>query len=215
VILVSKHLGTDLHAGINKIVMPNGVDVNIFKPMNKDLCRRRLKWQNDIFIIIFVASMAQHTKRYELACEAVKIAEKSARCRLEVVWGIEHEEMPIYMNAADALILTSVSEGSPNVVKEAIACGLPVVTVPVGDVRERLRNVPGSVVCENDSAETIAEGILSVYGYTRMHGRPPFVPEAVVDEAENTQRLLKIYRLMTEMKDMKRKERREAIKKGF
>jgi glycosyltransferase involved in cell wall biosynthesis len=47
------------------------------------------------------------------------------------------------MNASDALILTSLHEGSPTVVKEALACGLPVVSVDVGDVAQRISPVEG------------------------------------------------------------------------
>ena len=59
---------------------------------------------------------------------------------------VPHYIMPLYMNACDVLLLTSLHEGSPNVVKEALACNLPVVSVPVGDIPERIGRVPGCVV---------------------------------------------------------------------
>ena len=55
------------------------------------------------------------------------------------------------MNAADALLLTSKLEGSPNTVKEAMACNLPVVSTDVGDVRTRLENVTPSAVCTSEA----------------------------------------------------------------
>jgi glycosyltransferase involved in cell wall biosynthesis len=64
--------------------------------------------------------------------------------------------MPTYMNAADALLLTSNREGSPNAVKEALACNLPVVSTDVGDVRERLSGVSPSAVCTTDDGLTDA-----------------------------------------------------------
>ena len=74
--------------------------------------------------------------------------------RLEVLDGaVPAGRIVTYMNAADCLLLTSDSEGSPNVVKEALACDLPVVSVDVGDVRERVAGVtPGAVVGRDPEA---------------------------------------------------------------
>jgi glycosyltransferase involved in cell wall biosynthesis len=70
------------------------------------------------------------------------------------------EIIPIMMNAADCLLLTSDSEGSPTVVQEALACSLPVVSVDVGDVRQRLEGVcPSRIVDRNpeDLGKALAE----------------------------------------------------------
>jgi len=63
------------------------------------------------------------------------------------------------MSACDALVFTSMLEGSPNVVKEALACDLPVVSVPVGDVATRLRGVAGCELCADERPETIAAAL--------------------------------------------------------
>src|SRR5437870_5388440 len=67
--------------------------------------------------------------------------------------------MPDYMAACDALVLTSAQEGSPNAVKESLACDLPVVSVAVGDVAERLQGVAGCELCADDRPETIAAAL--------------------------------------------------------
>jgi glycosyltransferase involved in cell wall biosynthesis len=74
-------------------------------------------------------------------------------------WGVPHTRMPLLMNACDALIFTSLQEGSPNAVKEALACNLPVVSVPVGDVAERLKDVEGCELCVDDKPDTIAAAL--------------------------------------------------------
>src|SRR5262249_9314491 len=69
--------------------------------------------------------------------------------------------IPAMMNASDCLLLTSDSEGSPVVVQEALACNLPVVSVDVGDVRERLRGIwPSQIVDRNP--EEIGKAIAEV-----------------------------------------------------
>jgi len=63
---------------------------------------------------------------------------------------VDHDRVYLYMNAADVLLLTSRREGSPNTVKEALACNLPVVSTDVGDVRTQLDGVSPSAVCDGD-----------------------------------------------------------------
>src|SRR5256885_8077140 len=86
------------------------------------------------------------------------------------------------MNACDALVLTSMQEGSPNVVKEALACNLPVVSVPVGDVAQRLRGVEGCELCADDRPETIAAALERVL----RRGQRSAGREAVQDLDEGT-----------------------------
>ena len=67
------------------------------------------------------------------------------------------------MNAADAVLLTSLHEGSPNAVKEAMACDVPVVAVDVGDVRERIGDADGCYVAAA-TPEALADKLLLVVG---------------------------------------------------
>jgi len=69
--------------------------------------------------------------------------------------------MPTLFNAADVLLLTSDREGSPNTVKEAMACNLPVVATDVGDVRSRLDGVANSHVAAIDD-DRLADAVEAV-----------------------------------------------------
>jgi len=98
----------------------------------------------------------------------------------------------LFMNAADVLILTSTNEGSPNVVKEALACDLPVVAVDCGDVRERLAGLPGCEVCAEASAPVLAEALVRTLG---CGGARPSLRASVVPlgMAETARRIVSVY----------------------
>jgi teichuronic acid biosynthesis glycosyltransferase TuaC len=116
----------------------------------------------------------------------------SVPARLLVGWEMPHRQIVELMNACDALVLTSMQEGSPNSVKEALACNLPVVSVPVGDVAARLQGVAGCELCPDDRPETIAAGLLRVLRRgSRVEGRSAVQH---LDERLLAQRLIEIYR---------------------
>ena len=100
--------------------------------------------------------------------------------------------MTWYMSACDALLLTSHSEGSPNVVKEALACGLPVVSTDVGDVRRRLDGVEGCRVCPDDAPRALAVALLPLLEAPRRVDARAALAE--LDEAALARETISIYR---------------------
>jgi glycosyltransferase involved in cell wall biosynthesis len=84
--------------------------------------------------------------------------------------GIDHEEIPNYLNAADVLLLTSTSEGSPNVVKEAMACNCPVVATDVGDVKLIIGNTKGYYITKFD-VKDVASNLLNAINFGKTNGR--------------------------------------------
>lgn len=129
-------------------VLPNGVDRSTFCPQPKMAARAELGWSDDERVVLFAANPSVVRKRYWLAAEGCRLAEQRiGPIRLEVAWGTPPHEMPRLMAACDCLLLTSAIEGSPNVVKEAVTCALPVISSDVGDVREILAEVHPSWVC--------------------------------------------------------------------
>jgi teichuronic acid biosynthesis glycosyltransferase TuaC len=125
------------------IVVPTGVDLNLFRPMDRAEARKRLDYGPDDRIVLFNAGRNPAVKDPELAAAAVCDAKaRVGEIRFVVLDGSAAPgDIPLYMNAADVLLVTSRTEGSPTVVQEAMACNLPVVSVDVGDVRERLQGV--------------------------------------------------------------------------
>jgi teichuronic acid biosynthesis glycosyltransferase TuaC len=70
---------------------------------------------------------------------------------------VPHEEVPVWLNASDVVLLTSLHEGSPNIVKEALACNIPVVSVDVGDVRERIQGIEGCYLVDPEPGDLAAK----------------------------------------------------------
>jgi len=130
-------------------VIPNGVDLGRFAPEPRAAARAVLRWPPTGHVLLFAADPHEQRKNWPLA-EGTRaaLAARGLDVRLEAVYGRPQADMVRAMNAADLLLLPSFHEGSPNVVKEAMAVGLPVVAAPVGDCAERLRDVSPSWVVE-------------------------------------------------------------------
>lgn len=140
VIVVSADLARGLRS--RATVIPVGVDLSAFAPTARDDARAQLNLRPEGRYVMFAADAGVPLKRYALAQQAVKLVQEDLPdAELIAVHGRPHQEMPVWMNACDALIITSTSEGSSVVLKEALACNLPVVSVPVGDAVERLGGV--------------------------------------------------------------------------
>lgn len=136
-------------------VLPSGVDTNVFQPHSRDDARASLGWPAEERVILFNAGHDPRNKRLDLARAAAREAERwLPRVRLHVLDGrVDPAKIPLLMNASDCLLVTSDSEGSPTVVQEALACNLPIVSVPVGDVPERLEGVLHTRIVPRDPQE--------------------------------------------------------------
>jgi len=189
VIVKTTAMKTRLRAG--KIsVIPNGVDTIRFAPADKSEAREQLRLAGKR-IVLFVADPAREEKNYRLAQEAVSRLGRDDTLLLPV-HGVPHELMPVYYNAADLLLLTSLWEGSVNSVKEAMACNLPVVSTDVGDVRENTSGLGGYYITTSDAAE-IADNIalaLEFAGDIRARER---LFELQLDSASVAGKLIEIY----------------------
>ena len=107
--------------------------------------------------MLFPFDPARKIKRYALAEAAVKRL-INPDVQLLTVSNTPNAEMPWYYSAADVMILSSQSEGSPTSVKEALACNVPVVATDVGDVREIMDGIDGCEICE-DNVESMAHAL--------------------------------------------------------
>ena len=173
VIVVSEHLARYLGSRVNYHVIPAGIDMELFCPMLMAEARLVLGLPPTERLILFVGNPERTEKRFWLAEQAVAVLAEKMDVKLILAHDISHQQMPFFMNACDVLLVTSSTEGSPSVVKEALACNLPIVSTDVGDIRQRIFSVAGCHICADDQPETIAEALGQVIYHSsgRIAGR--------------------------------------------
>lgn len=142
----------------NFFYQPNGVNTTFFKPIFKNQALNYLNLKSGTIFVLFVSSnYIRKQKRYDRFLNVIEILKNEFNySNIEVLKmiNIERDKIPYFFNAADVHLLTSDFEGSPNSVKEAMACETPVVSTNVGNVREMLANVNGSFVGGDNCSRT-------------------------------------------------------------
>lgn len=177
IIVKSKDMANDLQIhGVH--VIPNGVDTGLFVPLDKMQCRKRLGWENGKTHVLFPANPERPEKDFTLAKSVVSFVGEEVQ--LHVFEDVDHADTVYYYNAADAVLLTSKWEGSPNVIKEAMACNRPIVSTDVGDVKERLKGVDGCFVAETRDPQLIADLLHKSMTYNGMNcGRKKLIADGL------------------------------------
>ena len=149
-------------------LIPCGVDTDIFRPMDRKPEREKPGFRERDKIVLFAGAFDNPVKNPELALEAVG---KVPDARLMELKGYSRTQVAGLMNAADVCLMTSHTEGSPQFIKEAMACNCPIVSVDVGDVKEVINGVEGCYIAERN-AEDIAEKLKLVFEKNkRTNGR--------------------------------------------
>lgn len=134
-------------------VLPNGVDFEKFYPIDKQTAREKLGWNKKRYVL-FGSSPNRPEKNFKLAEEAV--TELNSEVEFVTLQDIQHDLIAYYLNAADVLLMTSKYEGSPNIIKEAMACNCPIVSKDVGDVRWVMGETEGCYLISEKSPEGMA-----------------------------------------------------------
>jgi glycosyltransferase involved in cell wall biosynthesis len=153
-------------------IIPAGVNFDLFKPMPREECRRKLGLPMDKKLVLWAGTYLKPVKRYDIVEKSVAILrQKMPEVELVLATGHPLEDIPLYINACDVLLLVSNAEGSPNVIKESMACNLPVVSVPVGDVPEVIGGTEGCYLCTQDPEEIAEKLRLALQRGKRTNGR--------------------------------------------
>jgi len=151
-------------------IIPCGVDLALFTPQPREEARRKLGWELGKKTVLWVGD-PRPEKRLDLVHGAFDLlAQRRKDVELKIVSRVPHADVPTYLSAAHAFILPSDHEGSPVVIKEAMACNLPIVAVDVGDVAQVIGGVKGCYLAER-TAQDLADKLEQALAHEQSAGR--------------------------------------------
>lgn len=145
--------------------LPNGVNMDLFKPLDKAGCKRKLGLNPTKRYILFVdsntfkARTQKRKDRFDKTLEILKNKYGHNDLEALVMTKTAREDVPYWMNACELYLLTSDEEGSPNAVKECMACNVPVVATPVGNVPDLFEGVEDCYMTKGFDSEELAQKV--------------------------------------------------------
>jgi glycosyltransferase involved in cell wall biosynthesis len=174
------------------ILLPCGIDLSDLQLTDRTESRRKMGLQDDRKYILFAGAFDIPVKNAPLAKDTVACLQENQAELLELK-GYSREEVTLLMCAADAFLMTSQTEGSPQVVKEAMACGCPIVSVDVGDVKERVAGLEGCFVSDSRNPNDLANLLGKAFAFGRKtDGRKKIVADSL-DNRLVAKQLFEIY----------------------
>lgn len=181
----------------NFALIPCGVDTELFCPMNKQDCQAKLSLDATKKHILFAGAFDNEVKNAPLAQSAVAMLDDEVV--LIELQGYQREEVAMLMNAVDVCLMTSKSEGSPQFIKEAMACECPIVSVDVGDVKELIKNVQGCYICETYSSREIADNLQKALQYSQRTQARERICKLGMNQEGVSNKIISIYKTIYEI----------------
>jgi len=173
-------------------IIPNGINKEKFKPSTENAFVKKEKKQ-----VLFLGSKTNIRKNYPLAHAAIM---RLGMPDVELInpFPVAHDEIPTYLNSVDVLVVPSLMEGSPNVIKEAMACNCPIVSTDMGDVRWVFGETKGCYLASFEPAN-FAEKISLALKFSKEVRRPngsERIKELGLDSETIATRISEIYKIV-------------------
>ena len=191
---ISRKLEEELPNNKNNVIIPLGLDTDHFNPINSQKARSILGWEKEAIYILFPANKNRSIKRHFIAKRIVSNIKKDVKVNL---FSLDepnmYEKLPLIMSAVNLMIFVSKHEGSPNVIREALSCNLPIFSFDIGDVKEQIEDVTYCHCIDQDDINTM-ELLIGDYlrdnPFSRSNGR-----EKIINYKWNNyvDRLIKLY----------------------
>lgn len=184
----------------NFSLIPCGVDLDKFYPINdKKACREKLHLEIEKKIVLFSKMFYDPVKNYPLAKQAI---EQLNNVELIQFIGYTRDESCLLMNACDAVLMTSFTEGSPQFIKEAMACNCPIVSVDVGDVKDVIQGTTGCYITSYDPDNVSLNLQYAIDFASKTNGRSRITD---FDNKKIAEKIINIYNLVIRSKVLKLK----------
>ena len=175
------------------LLIPCGIDLSDLQLTERQEARQQMHLETDKKYILFAGAFDNAVKNAPLAQEAVAQMD-DPKVELLELKGYSRNEVTLLMCAADAFLMTSFTEGSPQVIKEAMACGCPIVSVDVGDVKERIEGVSGCWVAKTREPRELADMLIKALAFEiKTQGRKKVIAEGLDNEIV-AKKLIVIYK---------------------
>lgn len=174
-------------------LLPCGIDLLDLQLTEKGEARKRMGLDANKRYVLFAGGFDNEVKNAPLAKQAVASLHDGNTVLLELK-GYSRDEVTLLMCAVDVMLMTSFTEGSPQVVKEALACGCPIVSVDVGDVKERVKGIEGCFVDETREPKALSCLLKEALAFEgRTHGRERVISDGL-DNRKVAEELFGLYK---------------------
>lgn len=170
IIVKSANLARYIYMKKKMYLIPNGVDLDRFVLLDKAESRKKLGLNPSKKYILFLGNKADKRKNFALLLKTYQKAQFD-NTELLTPFPIHRDQIPVYLAAADVLVLTSYNEGSPNIIKEAMACNCPIVATDVGDVKKIIGQTRGCYLTDFDVQDLLEKILKCLKDPARTNGR--------------------------------------------